>query len=97
MKVGDWYRKLSPGQAAEAVEMYQRGLSCGAIAEFFGVSRNGMYDLLKRRTKMRSQKQVGERNTFHRGGETRDGRAQDLAEKAVERGVLVRPDACENC
>ena len=51
-----------------AVEMYEKGMSVGAIAEYFDVSRQSMWMVLKRRnTIMRSNKKIGEDNHFYRG------------------------------
>lgn len=90
-------KKLTIDQAAECVKMYDAGLSCGDIAGYYGVSRNAMHDLLKRRTTMRPRERHGEDNHFYRGGVVADGRAHDIVEKAIKRGALIRPDACETC
>lgn len=90
-------KKLSEADVAEAVRRYDAGESLADIAEPFGVSRQAMWDLLRRRTTMRSQLRHGPDNTFYRGGSFDDDRAQDMVEKAVARGDLVRPDACEAC
>lgn len=90
-------KKLTPEQAAECVRMYESGLSLQPIAEYFGVSRQSMWDLIRRRTTMRPQKRMGEDNHFFRGGETQDDQAQNLVETALSQGILVRPAACETC
>jgi transposase-like protein len=90
-------KNLTPGQVAEAVQMYESGLSCGSIALRYGVSRQAMHDLLKRRTTMRPRERYGRDNHFYRGGERADQEAHNLVETALEQGVLVRPDACEEC
>lgn len=90
-------KKLTPEQAEECVRMYDSGLSLAPIAEYFGVSRQAMHDLLKRRTTMRPQKRYGKDNHFHRGGSKADDPAQNLVETALEQGALQRPDACEEC
>ena len=90
-------KKLTPEQAEESVRLYERGLSCGAIGEYFGVSRQAMWDLLRRRTVMRSKKKYGKDNHFYRGGTSADDHAQNMAEYALRQGVLARPAACENC
>jgi 5-methylcytosine-specific restriction endonuclease McrA len=48
-------RKLTEEQVAEAIAMYQSGLSLAKVAEPFGVSRQSMHDLLKRRIKLRDR------------------------------------------
>ena len=90
-------KKLTPEQAAECVCMYDAGLSLAPIASYFGVSRQSMWDLLRRRTKMRPQQREGKDNHFHRGGETADDQAHNIVEKAVKRGIIRRPAACEAC
>jgi hypothetical protein len=90
-------KKLTEEQAAEAVKMYDAGMAIAPIAAFYNVSRQGMWDLLRRRTTMRPQKRTGIDNHFYRGGTKADDSAQNLAEKAVVRGVLIRPSTCEEC
>lgn len=97
MRTGNWVRKVPLPQVEESVRMYERGLSCGAIAEYFGVSRQAMWDLLRRRTTMRPQLRYGEENHFHRGGARDDDHAQNMAEYAIRIGALIPRDRCEEC
>ncbi len=97
MKAGDWYLKLSAEQAEEAVAMYDAGMSTGAVARHFQVTRQAMWELLKKRTTMRPQLRFGPDNHFHRGGSRASGEVHDLTERAIEQGILVRPDNCEQC
>lgn len=90
-------KKLTPEQAEECVRMYEAGLSLGPIAEYFSVSRQAMWDLLRRRIDLRPQRRNGEDNHFYRGGSTEDDNAQNLVEVALRNGVLIRPSACEAC
>jgi hypothetical protein len=79
-----------------AVAAYDSGESVGAIAARYGVSRQGMWDILVRRgCIMRSNLRYGEDNHFHRGTAANDN-AQNIAEKAIQRGALV-PAPCEQC
>lgn len=110
-RVREWYRprnqweecmagklkKLTPAQAEECVRMYEAGLSLAPIAEYFGVSRQAMWDLVRRRTKMRSQKRYGKENHFYRGGSVADDAAQNILETALSQGVVERKDSCEEC
>jgi ribosomal protein S27AE len=89
-------KKLTVEQAAEAVGMYDSGMSLAPIAEFYGVSRQAMWDLLRRRTTMRPQQRTGADNHFHRGTKA-DARAQNLLEYAVASGVVERKTHCEKC
>jgi predicted DNA-binding protein YlxM (UPF0122 family) len=90
-------KKLTNEQAIECVRMYESGLSLQPIAEYFDVSRQGMWDLLRRRTTMRPQKRYKEENHFWRGGETADDHAHNLVETAIAQGVLTRRNSCEAC
>ena len=90
-------KKLTEEQAVESVARYEAGESLQAIGRSYGVSRQSMWDLLRRRTTMRSQLRHGADNHFFRGGSLEDDRAHDLVEKAVLRGDLVRPPSCATC
>lgn len=90
-------KKLTPEQAEECVRLYERGLSLAPIAQYFGVSRNAMWDLLRRRTAMRSNKRYADENHFFRGGSIANDAAQNLLEKAIQRGIIERSSCCEIC
>lgn len=96
-RLGFHYKKLSPEQAVEAVAIYDGGASIGQVAEHFGVTRQGMWDLLRRRTTMRPQQRRGEDKHFYRGGVHSDPEAHDLTERAIAEGGLVRPEGCDVC
>lgn len=81
----------------EAVGMYDAGMSIGDCAAFYGITRQAMWMILKRRgCQFRPQIRSGTANHFHRGTKAQD-RAQNLAEKAIQRGVLIRPAHCSGC
>jgi predicted DNA-binding protein YlxM (UPF0122 family) len=90
-------KKLTIDQAAECVRMYERGLACAPIAEYFGVSRQAMHDLLKRRTTMRPRERYGSDNHFYRGGSIANDPAQNIVERAERIGAIQRPEECEQC
>lgn len=90
-------KKLTEEQAEEAVILYEAGDSLGQIAQRFAVSRQGMWDLLRRRTAMRPRLRFGAANHFYRGGARGEDRAHNVVEKAILRGRLVRPDRCDSC
>lgn len=90
-------KKLTPEQAEECVRMYDSGLSCADVGDYFGISRTAMYQLLSRRTEMRPRERKGSDNHFHRGGPRSSDQAHNIVEKAIKRGALARPDACETC
>ena len=94
---GFHFKKLSKEAAADAVAMYERGLSIAPIAAFYGVSRQAMWDLLRRRTTLRSGRRVGSDNALFRGGRVANDKAQNMAEYAIRTGVLVRPKTCSEC
>ena len=89
--------KLTEADKMEAINLYEGGLSCQTVAARFGVSRQSMWNALRRRTEMRPREKYGADNEFYRGGWKSSDRAQNKMEKAVERGELVRPDRCESC
>lgn len=90
-------KKLTPTQAEECVRMYQSGLSLAPIADYFGVSRQAMWDLLRRRIEMRPQKRSARDSHFYRGGPTEDDQAQNLLETAIQQVVIERQYVCEAC
>jgi hypothetical protein len=97
MKLGA-NRKLTDEQVASAVRMYRDlEMSLQQVAEYFEVSRQAMWDLLRRRIPLRPQQRTGSDNHFWRGGPRADNRAHDITENAIEKGLLVRPDRCQEC
>jgi len=81
-----------------AVELYESGFSIGQIAQYHGITRQGMYKILRRRNvSFRPHLRYGEENHFYRGGVIQKGDAHDLVERALENGALVRPGQCQNC
>lgn len=90
-------KKLTAEQAEESVRRYDGGESLAAIGADFGVSRQSMWDLLRRRTTMRTGIRHGEANHFSRGGAVADEEAHDIVEHAVRSGALVPKDRCEAC
>lgn len=81
----------------EAVAMYELGMSVREVADYFNITHQAMYKILVRRTKLRSQRQLGERNVFYRGGKHSSDKAHTIVEKAINRGVLKNPHICEQC
>lgn len=82
----------------EAVDMYNSGLSIGAIATSYGMSRQAMHKILKRRNvSLRPNLRFGEDNHFYRGGIVADDQAQNALEQAIERGGILRPERCQEC
>lgn len=61
-------RKMTAEQVGTAVGEYEAGSSLGDLAHIYGVSRQSMWDLLRRRTTLRPQQRFGEENHFYRGG-----------------------------
>lgn len=81
----------------EAVKMYEIGMSVEEIANYYGVSRQSMWKSLQRRNVIfRESKRYGEENHFYRGTSA-NGKAQNILEKAIEKGVIERKTACEHC
>lgn len=90
-------KKLTEEQAKQAATDYENGMSLGDLAHIYGITRQGMWDLIRRRTSMREQKRYGKDNHFYRGGSRADQRAHDILEKAVLYGKLHNPEKCEAC
>lgn len=79
------------------VQMYDSGFSIGEVADYYGISRQAMWMILKRRgCTFRDKNKYGADNNFYRGGKSADERAHDVVEKAVEKGLLTR-GKCETC
>lgn len=79
-----------------AVKMYESGLSIADCADYFKISRQAMWMVLKRRNvSFRDNKIYGEDNHFFRGSSD-DDYAQNVVEKAVKKGILI-PLPCEVC
>jgi len=80
-----------------AVQMYSSGLSVQDVASYFGITRQSMWKTLKRRgCEFRDNLKYKEENHFYRGGINASDRAQNLAETATQKGILI-PQPCESC
>jgi hypothetical protein len=79
--------------------MYNGGLSVGDCAAAFGITRQAMWDTLKRRgVKFRPKLRYGTDNTFHRGGRTSGKKEARIAmQRATDKGIIKRGDKCEQC
>ena len=90
-------RKLTKDQLVESIELYQKGFSLQKLGELYGVSRQSMHELLKRRIELRSQKRNGKDNNFYRGSSRVVNRSADIYEYALTKGILVKPIKCSRC
>ena len=90
------FKKMTEEKVTEAIAMYQRGLSLADIGAFYGVSRQSIWDVLRRRIDLRAHLKYGGENHFYRGGIKSDSHVHDITEKAIKRGVL-HPQPCEMC
>lgn len=82
---------------SSAVEMYESGLSIEYVARQYGVSRQSLWMVLKRRgVAMRSNVKTHADNHFYRGGPLSSGYVHNVTEKAIEKGRLT-PMSCEIC
>ena len=85
-----------------AVELYNTGASIQDCADFYGITRQAMYIILKRRgIEFRPNLKYGKDNHFYRDGkgkirENIRRRAGHLVEKAIKKGILI-PRSCEVC
>ena len=81
----------------QAVDMYNAGMSIEEVADYYQVSRQSMWKCLQRRgVTFRDNKKYGEDNHFYRGSKA-DDHAQNILEKAIEKGLVVRKTKCETC
>ncbi len=89
-------KKLTETQVKQSVVSYQAGRSLQECANSVGVSRQSMWDLLRRRITLRSQERKGRDNHFYRNTKASDW-AQNKVERAIRKGELVRPIKCSKC
>lgn len=77
--------------------MYGDGLSVGDIASLYGITRQAMWVILKRRgVVFRPHLRFGPENHFYTEGAPKDDRVHAIVSKAIFRGRLIqRP--CEVC
>ena len=81
----------------QAVEMYRMGMSIEEVANYYCVSRQSMWKCLKRRGVIfRDNKRYGTENHFYRGTQANE-KAHDMVERAIQHGLLTRPEKCEVC
>lgn len=90
-------KKMTQEQVTEAIAGYESGMSLGDLAHIYGVTRQAMWDLLRRRITLRDNLRFKEENHFYRGGKRADERAHNLVDKAIQSGRLVNPGVCETC
>lgn len=89
-------RKRNPKYDSSII-LYDQGLSIQDLADFHNITRQAMHKILKRRgCKFRSQLRFGTDNHFFRGTSAND-RAQNILEKAIEKGIVQRKTHCEVC
>jgi len=80
-----------------AVALYNSGLSIGKIASCYGITRQAMYKILRRRNVVfRPSERYGEDNHFYRGGLKMEKYAQNKVWKALKCGALTR-QSCQKC
>lgn len=81
----------------ESVSMYQRGMSIQELAEFYGITRQATWKILKRRgCKFRDNKRFKSENHFYRGTTASD-KSQNMLEYAIRKGIVSRKEYCERC
>ena len=81
-----------------ALYLYNMGHSIQEVADMYGVTRQAMWDILKRRgAEFRDNKRYGPENHFYRGGSRASDHAQNKLEKAILYGKVIRKTICENC
>lgn len=99
-------KKMTEEQVEEAVRMYQSGLSLAKCAEPFGVSRQSMHDLLKRRIKLRDRLEAIPRLTDEERSKVQEKRNRALRRyrsrakritRAQTEAVKQRDKVCVKC
>ena len=81
----------------EAVSMYEKGLSIGKVAYFYGISRQAMWQILKiRGCVFRPQLQYGKDNHFFRNTKASD-KCQNVLEQAIQDRIVQRECKCQTC
>jgi predicted DNA-binding protein YlxM (UPF0122 family) len=81
----------------EAVNLYNKGLSIQSVADFYNVSRQAMWSILKiRGCEFRDNLKFGKENHFYRGTKAND-QSQNLLEQAIEDKIIERKYKCESC
>lgn len=73
------------------------GASIQELADFYGITRQAMWKILKvRGAKFRDNLRYGKDNHFWRGTKASD-KAQNILEQAIEDGNIKRETICETC
>ena len=82
----------------DVIFRYDAGESIQQIANSYGITRQAMWNILKRRgCRFRPKIRFGQSNHFFRGGRIASDNAQNLLEEAIEKGIVKRRDVCEKC
>lgn len=82
----------------EAVSLYEKGMSIQDVANFYGVTRQAMWMILKRRgCVFRDNLKFQDENNFYRGGAKSSSRVHNITEIALEKGILIRKIKCDQC
>jgi len=91
-------KKLTEDNLRESIRMYEKGLSVAQIAVYFGVTRQALWDVMRRRgVKFRPQLRFDKDNHFYRGGKKADDHAHNMVEYAVRVGSVERKTVCQEC
>lgn len=84
----------------EAVRLYQSGMSIKGISDRYGITRQAMWKILKRRDVLfRSNLKYGVNNHFYidgKGYEPHQEKAKHATKRAISKGALI-PGSCEVC
>ena len=90
--------KETRNRYAEALAMYESGLSIADVAAHYGVTRQAMWEWMKRRgATFRQRERFKEANHFYRGGKRSSDRCHNTLETAIKKGIVERKTACESC
>jgi len=90
-------KKWTDEQVQEAIKGYEDGMSVADLAHIYGMTRQAIWEVLKKRTILRPQLRYGKDNHFYRGGARADARANDILDNALRYGKLHNPEKCSVC
>lgn len=96
VKQSEWvhpHTKMTKEQKNHAVEMVMRGMSANAVAEFYGVSRQYIGNLL---SQAGIKKGRGGHNKIPEKNKAWNMKATALVNNAIAKGVII-PEPCQIC
>ncbi len=90
-------RKLTPKKVEKCIAMYQSGSSLADIAGVVGIARQNVWEILRRRIKLRPQRRYGKGSHLYNGGPTWDKKTHSETYSAIRNGTIINPGKCSEC